>query len=67
MSELMYPFDGVPAVGTTFQVADEVYWISMPLPISLDHINLYLLEEDDGPASKPRKDAATGRLFLRMN
>ncbi|EAW32045.1 Beta-lactamase-like protein [marine gamma proteobacterium HTCC2143] len=48
MSELMYPFDGVPAVGTTFQVADEVYWISMPLPISLDHINLYLLEEDDG-------------------
>lgn len=48
MSELIYPFDDVPAFGTTLEVADGVYWIRMPLPMSLDHINLYLLEDDDG-------------------
>ena len=25
-----------------------VYWLRMPLPMSLNHINLYLLEENDG-------------------
>ncbi|MDA5194026.1 MBL fold metallo-hydrolase [Govanella unica] len=29
-------------------VADGVYWIRMPLPLALDHINLWALEEADG-------------------
>lgn len=48
MSELVYPFDDTPAVGTTQEIVPGVRWIRMPLPMALDHINLYLLEDDDG-------------------
>jgi len=44
---LEYPFPEVPAPGTTIEVAPGVHWLSMPLPFQLDHINLWLLEEDD--------------------
>lgn len=45
---LTYPFDDAPAPGQTREVADGVLWLRMPLPMALDHINLYLLEDDDG-------------------
>ncbi len=45
---LTYPYDSVPEYGTTMEVAPGVYWLRMPLPMSLNHINLYLLEDDDG-------------------
>ena len=43
-----YPFDGVPETGTTMEVAPGVFWLRMPLPFKLDHINLWLLEDGDG-------------------
>jgi glyoxylase-like metal-dependent hydrolase (beta-lactamase superfamily II) len=45
---LRYPYDEVPAHGTTLEIHPGVHWLQMPLPMALDHINLYLLEEDDG-------------------
>ena len=48
MSELEYPFSDVPAFGSTFEVVPGVRWLRMPLPMALDHINLYLIEDDDG-------------------
>ncbi len=48
MSELQYPFDQVPGPGQTITVAPGIKWLRMPLPMALDHINLYLLEDDDG-------------------
>jgi glyoxylase-like metal-dependent hydrolase (beta-lactamase superfamily II) len=48
MSSLEYPFASVPAPAATLEVAPGVRWLSMPLPFQLDHINLWLLEEDDG-------------------
>lgn len=45
---LSYPFDDTPAPGELIEVADGVYWLRMPLPFSLDHINLWLLEDGDG-------------------
>ncbi|MFZ2467527.1 MAG: MBL fold metallo-hydrolase [Parvibaculum sedimenti] len=30
------------------EAAPGIYWVRMPLPFQLDHINLWLLEEDDG-------------------
>ena len=47
---LDYPFGKrwSPLVGEPFRVADGVYWLRMPLPIALDHINLWLLKDDDG-------------------
>ena len=41
---LTYPFAEIPEYGTTLEVAPGVYWLRMPLPMSLNHINLYLLE-----------------------
>jgi glyoxylase-like metal-dependent hydrolase (beta-lactamase superfamily II) len=48
MSSLEYPFASVPAPAATLEVAPGVRWLSMPLPFQLDHINLWLLDEDDG-------------------
>jgi glyoxylase-like metal-dependent hydrolase (beta-lactamase superfamily II) len=45
---LQYPFPDVPAAGTTLEVARGIHWLSMPLPFQLDHINLWLLEDEDG-------------------
>jgi glyoxylase-like metal-dependent hydrolase (beta-lactamase superfamily II) len=45
---LSYPFqDATPAAGETIQVGSGVYWHKMPLPFALNHINLWLIDEDD--------------------
>lgn len=43
-----YPVATPPAGGEAFAIADGVHWLRMPLPFALDHINLWLLEDDDG-------------------
>jgi glyoxylase-like metal-dependent hydrolase (beta-lactamase superfamily II) len=43
-----YVFDGQPAAGETREVAPGVFWLRMPLPFKLDHINLWLLKDGDG-------------------
>ncbi len=49
---LTYPFnDTLPEPGRGLEVAPGVYWIRMPLPFALDHINLWLLRDEiDGVA-----------------
>ena len=42
-----YPHEIPPAPGESIRVADGVFWIRMPLPFALDHINLWLLEDTD--------------------
>src|SRR5690606_9686406 len=45
---LDYPFSAaVPAPGSLTVLAEGVYWLRMPLPMSLDHINLYVLDGGD--------------------
>ena len=48
MSSLQYPWPQTPAPGTTLEVAPGVRWLSMPLPFQLDHINLWLLQDEGG-------------------
>jgi glyoxylase-like metal-dependent hydrolase (beta-lactamase superfamily II) len=43
--ELEYPFPVAPDHGTTVEIADGVRWLRMPLPYSLDHINLWALRD----------------------
>ena len=44
---LHYPFgDSLPAPGTALEVAPGVHWLRMPLPFALDHINLWLLRDE---------------------
>lgn len=48
-ADLDYPFEAdTPESGQFIPVADGVYWLRMPLPFALDHINLWLLEDGDG-------------------
>ena len=46
--QLDYPFERPPESGETLLVAPGIHWLRMPLPFALDHINLWLLEEDGG-------------------
>lgn len=62
--EMTYPFPDLPTAGTVVTVAPGVHWVRMPLPFALDHINLWLLEDNDGVvvvdtgyAADPTRDA----------
>lgn len=46
--DLDYPFPEIPQPAEVLKVADGVHWVRMPLPFTLNHINLWLLEDDDG-------------------
>lgn len=45
---LEYPCDSPPAPGSSQEIAPGVHWLRMPLPLSLDHINLWAVEDGDG-------------------
>ena len=47
-ASLEYPHQQPPPFGTKMELAPGVYWLQMPLPMSLKYINLYLLEDHDG-------------------
>ncbi len=48
LRELDFPHAEPPAPATTIELAPGVHWLRMPLPFALDHINLWLLDDDDG-------------------
>jgi glyoxylase-like metal-dependent hydrolase (beta-lactamase superfamily II) len=46
MEKINYPLeDTLPELGHLQEVADGVFWLRMPLPFALDHINLWLLRD----------------------
>lgn len=45
---LRYPWSEPPAEGTAIEIADGVLWLRLPLPLALDHVNIYALADDDG-------------------
>ena len=45
---IAYPFETPPAMAEAVTVAPGVLWMRLPLPMALDHVNVYALEEDDG-------------------
>lgn len=45
---LQYPLDAVPEKGELLSVGQGIFWLRMPLPFALDHINLWLISEPDG-------------------
>jgi glyoxylase-like metal-dependent hydrolase (beta-lactamase superfamily II) len=47
---LTYPFGRKfnPAPAEPVRIADGVYWARFAMPMSLDHINIWLLEDEDG-------------------
>ena len=45
---LSFPYASPVGPGTVQEVATGVYWLRMPLPFALDHINLWLLRDGEG-------------------
>ena len=45
---LEYPFATVPEPGKPAEVAPGVYWLRMPLPYQLNHINLWAIDDRAG-------------------
>lgn len=45
---LQFPFAEAPPFAEPQQVADGIYWLRMPLPMALDHVNIWLMEDGDG-------------------
>lgn len=44
---LRFPFPDVPEPGTVTEIAQGVLWARLPLPMALDHVNVYALDEGD--------------------
>ncbi|MCR8826089.1 MBL fold metallo-hydrolase [Pseudosulfitobacter koreensis] len=44
---LRYPWPEPPEFGTAIEVADGVLWFRLPLPMKLDHVNIYALDDGD--------------------
>jgi glyoxylase-like metal-dependent hydrolase (beta-lactamase superfamily II) len=45
---LDHPWPQPPAPGTVTEVASGIFWLRMPLPFQLNHINLWLLADGEG-------------------
>lgn len=45
---LAYPFPDPPAEFQAVTVAPGIKWLRLPLPIALDHVNAYALDDGDG-------------------
>lgn len=48
LPDLEYPLTAPLADGSVVEIAPGILWARMPMPMSLDHINVYLLRADDG-------------------
>lgn len=45
---LAFPYPDPPAHGEAIEVAPSILWARLPLPMALDHVNIYLLQDEDG-------------------
>src|SRR5476649_1201703 len=48
LAQLRFPCGDIPEPGDIKNVAPGIYWLRMPLPFQLNHINLWIIEEADG-------------------
>ena len=48
ISGIRHPFPDVPSEGQAVQVAPGILWMRLPLPMTLDHVNVYALDDGDG-------------------
>jgi glyoxylase-like metal-dependent hydrolase (beta-lactamase superfamily II) len=45
---IRHPFAAAPAEGEAMAVADGILWLRLPLPMALDHVNVYALRDAEG-------------------
>ena len=44
---LEYPWPEPPEFGRAIEIAQGILWIRLPLPMALDHVNIYALDDGD--------------------
>lgn len=47
MTAIQFPFADPPAEGSATEVAPGILWLRLPLPMALDHVNVYALDDGD--------------------
>lgn len=47
-SSLTFPFPVPPAPGEVLEILPRLYSVRMPLPLALDHVNVWVLDDGDG-------------------
>ena len=48
IAAIAHPFPEPPAPGAATEVAPGILWMRLPLPMALDHVNIYALDDGDG-------------------
>jgi glyoxylase-like metal-dependent hydrolase (beta-lactamase superfamily II) len=48
IESLTYPFAAPPAPGEVTKIAPGILWFRLKLPFQLNHVNIYLIEDEDG-------------------
>ena len=48
MATIRYPWETPPENGEMIEIAEGVHWLRLPLPMKLDHVNIYVLDDGDG-------------------
>ncbi len=44
---IRYPFPDIPQEGEAVEIASGILWMRLPLPMALDHVNVYALDDGD--------------------
>ncbi|WP_371587424.1 MBL fold metallo-hydrolase [Rhodovulum sp. P5] len=45
---IRYPWPEPPAAGEAIEIAEGVLWLRLPLPMALDHVNVFALDDGEG-------------------
>jgi glyoxylase-like metal-dependent hydrolase (beta-lactamase superfamily II) len=45
---IRHPYQTPPDEGAVIEVAEGILWLRLPLPMALDHVNIYALDDGDG-------------------
>lgn len=61
---IRHPFEHPPEEGAAIEVAEGILWMRLPLPMALDHVNVYALEDGAGwTLVDTGMDSARGRAI----
>ncbi|MEM6635873.1 MAG: MBL fold metallo-hydrolase [Pseudomonadota bacterium] len=47
-SGLRYPHPEPPEFGAAIEIQSGIIWVRLPLPMALDHVNVYVMDDGDG-------------------
>ncbi len=66
MSQLKFPFETPPEGVKMVEVAAGIHWLRLPLPMKLNHVNIYVLDDGDGwTVIDAGMNSAKGRALWR--